>query len=391
MSHSVRRVFASFVVGAILSSPVAGGSAAAAASQKPPLSVLGSTSTLAVAGSQGQDTATGYFSLLNPGRRSVHISVRFQAASSDKVGIENVTPATVGPGQAQRVAITFSGLQTLDAAANGQLVVTGGASPVAQAVAINPAPQPSAPWPEVVIGGSFFLALMLALAVVGAMPDHDRGPLRNLAPPAPKWNYTSWATTLTAVGAVFGTVLTQATFPPFPKEVAKPTLINLNILFGILVILGPFLFQALRKRTVSPADQEAGRTSTNLTLLIACSFTLWAVLGEIAAFALLTWELVGGGAVGWVVVIVLAAIAVLAARYFLVTTSELVIKRWATPVAPPAAGAMPRMELDVSDVERLSLLTAAPVATVTRNREERSAELTLPAPVERAPSYWSLL
>lgn len=386
MVRSVHRLSASVLI--VISLLCASGSVAAATAQAPSLSLLGTSNTLKVTGSEGEDAATGYISLLNPGQQPVDISVAFQAASSDTVKIAMVTPTTVAPGAAQRVGVTFSGLQDLEGAATGQLVITSGESPVAQSVEVDPAPQPSAPWPEVLIVASFLVALTLALAVVGNMPGNDRSPLRNPAPGA-KWSFSSWATTLTGAGAVFGTALATATLPAFPDQIGKPTLVNLNILFGLLAVLAPFLFQALRRRKVTDDEQDAARTGTNLTLLIACSITLWALLGQLGAFALLAWELIGGGAVAWAVLAALFLIGFLAVRYFVLTTSALVVRRW--PIAPPAGAVVAPPQYDVSRIDRLYLETAFSVATITEDPEQGSAVITISAPVAKPPDHWSLL
>lgn len=392
---------------------LASGSATAAAAE-PSLAVLESSNTLKVAGSEGEDSATGYFTLFNKTPSPVEIDLEFQAASSERVVIEEVTPSTVPPG-ARRIGVTFGGLEDLHEAVTGQLVVTSESEPVSQAVEVDPAAQPSAPWPEVVIFGSLALTLLLALAVVGAMPD--TATLGNKAP-GPKWSFSSWATTLTGTGAVFGTVLTGATFPTFPEQIAKQTLINLNLLFGVLAILGPFVFQALRSSTGTEEAEEGNPVGTNLTLLIACSVTLWAVLGEIGAFALLGWELAGHGLSGAVVLCAVALVAILAIRYFLITTRNLVSKTWLiaaavppapapggpAPAAPPAPAEVPPpapaaapvaalglvQTIDVKEIDSVHLNVAARLATVTKDAEGRSAEIDVPS-APPAPPYWPLL
>ncbi len=77
----------------------------------------------------------------------------------------------------------------------------------------------------------------------------------------------------------------------------------------------------------------------SLTLLVACTFTLWAVLGELSAGALLTWELVGGGTSGWVGVACFATVGALALRYFVLSTTDMVTRAWDTP--PPVAEKTP--------------------------------------------------
>jgi len=362
--------------------------------------VLDNSNTLEVSGEEGKDTATGYFTLFNPSDKATPIEVKFQAASSEKLTVDKVTPELVPPGEAQRVGVTFSGMENLDAAVSGQLVVLGGVTPVAQAVKVSPAPRPDMPWAEVLIGVSFFIAAFLALAVVGAM--ESTASLRNAAP-GPKWSFDSWATTLTGAGAIFGTVLAEVTLPSFTEQFSKETLTNLSLFFGILVVLAPFIFQATRRRTPVTTAEEEERVGTNLTLLIACTITLWAVLGQLGTFALLGWELIGDEPLRWVAMLAILLIAGLAVRYFLITASLLVRRDWTPP--PPTTstagdGAGEILELleeegafDTSEIDRLYFnregIRAVGVQMV-REPENRSARVEVQAPPP-APRNWSLL
>jgi hypothetical protein len=152
---------------------------------------------------------------------------------------------------------------------------------------------------------------------------------RIFAPAAgPKWSLDSWASTLTTAGGILGTVLGAATLPEIPREIDKDTLVRLNLLFGILVLVGPFLFQAIRNPFVKPTDQDAAYTGWNLTLLLACAITGAAVVGELATLGLLGWELAGPGDWGTAAVVAVVVLAVAAAYYFLVTVIQLVTTDW---------------------------------------------------------------
>lgn len=296
-----------------------------APSTEPALTVL-NTAPLAVTGEQGKDEIEVKFSALNTGDSDAKLTVRFQASSSERVTVASVSPETIPAGGAQRLIVTLAGVSELGEPATGQLVVLGGEDPVAQSVEIKPAP-PESDWPVILIASSLVLAIFVALAVVGSMGE-QRQQLNKRAP-NPKWTYSSWATTVTAAGAAFGTVLGAATFPEFPSEVSKTELVNLNILFGLMVLIGPFLFETLRKFKVSTKDAKAERTGTNLTMLIASSFTLWAVSGQLGAFGLLGWELLGGK--GWAIpaAMLVVVFILLGAWYYFTTMSEQVIRDWA--------------------------------------------------------------
>ena len=372
----------------------------AGAATAPELSVLGAP--LTVSGSKGEDTAKAYLSLLNSGSVEVPISVTFQATSSDRVTVQSISPPTVPPGAARRIEVVLGGLEDLGEAATGQLVVSGGAAPVAQSIEVDP-PAPDTVLPLVVVLGSLAFALFLALAVAGNMTS--RSSLSNPAP-GPKWSFSSWATTLTGAGAVFGTVLGQATLPTFPELVSKSELVNLNIFFGVLAVVGPFLFEGLRKTKPAPADAKAGRMGTNLTLLISCSFTLWAVSGQLGAFGLLGWELLGGKGVAVLALAAVLLVAGLAGRYFFLTTSEMVERDWVAEEAaaiPPVPPGGERFEFDVADYQSIGLrfghLGLGPV--MIEAEEQASVEIAVPAAtatataaapvVTQAPPSWALL
>lgn len=288
----------------------------------PAISVL-NTEPLKVSGSKGEDMVEVKFSVLNAGAPAP-ITVKFQASSDERVAVQSWNPETL-PSGATRLIVKLGGVEDLSEAATGQLVVKGGESTVAQSVEVDPSP-PDKPWPSIIVGGSLALSILVALFVAGSL-GKARDRLQNSAP-NPKWEYSSWATTITAVGAVFGTVLGEATFPEFPTNISSSELVNLSILFGVLVLIGPFLFEALRGYDISRDLTKVERTGSNLTMLIASSFTLWAVLGQLGAFGLLGWELLGGNWLAYVAAVAAGIFILLTCWYFFTTMSEQVRRDW---------------------------------------------------------------
>jgi hypothetical protein len=280
---------------------------------------------LSVEAKRGKDTASTHISVLNASDRAADITVALQAASSDKVSVVGFKPTSAEPG-ATRVTVTLNGLEALEAdPVEGHLVVTGGAAPVARAVSIKPVLRPSRDWPEWI----FWRALVVfgVLMVIGVIAGYVKSSL--FAPaPGPKWSFDSWATTLTAAGGILGTVLGAATFPPVPSEIDKETLIRLNLFFGVLVVVGPFIFQATRNPLVRATDQDAGFSGFNVTLLIACSITGAAVFGQLVALGLLGWELTGGNDWGEAIKLGIIVLCVLGALYFISTVLDLVTTDW---------------------------------------------------------------
>lgn len=293
------------------------------------LSLLSSANAITVTAGEGKDTAETHLTLFNENPTHSRLEVRFEASSNASVKVVSATPKRLPAEEVTRVAVVFEGLESLREPVSGELVVIAGPDPIAQSVEVKPAPQPTAPWPLLILFVPLFGAIFVALMVVGNMPGDDLAPLRYAAP-GTKWEAKSWATTLTAAGALLGTVLGGVTFPSYPEQISKESLVNLNLLFGALVVIGPFLFQALRRRTVDEKDRKAERFGTNLTLLMTSAVTLWAVFGQLAAFALLTWELISAEWLAAIIVVALVLLAISAARYFILTMSEAVIRNWST-------------------------------------------------------------
>jgi hypothetical protein len=310
------------LVGGMLLAAALGAPAYAAAPDRLGITSLGK-GTLDVKAKEDSDRAAAYLSVLTAGQESVRLELAFQAASSESARLAGYKPRTVEPG-ATRVKVTFAGLKKLNREpVEGQLVVPSGTRPVARAVSITPAPQPSRDWASSIL----WMAVIAfgVLALVGML----FGRLKLLKPaPGPKWSLKSWATTLTAAGGILGTVLGAATLPEIPREIDKETLVRLNLLFGLLVVVGPFVFEAIRNPTVPATEQDAGYTGWNLTLLLACAITGGAVFGELATLGVLGWELAGPGDWGTAAVVAVIVVAFLAAYYLLVTTVWLVTTDW---------------------------------------------------------------
>ena len=358
--------------------------AAAQADPGEGLSVLSSTNAITVNATEGADTAETHLALFNENPTHTRLKVRFEASSNESVKVVSVTPERLPAEEVTRVAIVFEGLESLREPITGELVISGGTDPVAQSVEVKPAPQPTAPWVLLILCVPLFGAIFVALMVVGNMPGDKHAPLRFPAPGA-KWEAKSWATTLTAAGALLGTVLGGVTFPSYPEQISKESLVNLNLLFGALVVIGPFLFQTLRKGTVAEKDRKAERFGTNLTLLLTSTVTLWAVFGELAAVALLTWELVSTEWLAAILVFALVLLAFGAARYFFLTMSEAVVRDWGKEEDGAKKRAGKRRKKRQLEAAKAFLVPAGPVRTgPPREREQsflesaaRSAEVQL--------------
>ncbi len=313
---------------------IAAPSAQARTGEEVPLSIL-NTSPLTASGEKGKDEVEVKFTILNSSAESIHVDqVKFQAATSEALEVGTWDPKDIPPEEAVRLAVTLTGVKGLSEEVTGQLVVKSKELPVAQALAVTPS-APDDPWPAVLV----FLALgFAAVAAVGVRGVVGKATMTEPVPD-PKWSFSSWATTLTAAGAAFGVVLGGVTYPSFPHHVSKVELTNLNVLFGLLLVVGPFLYEALRRYVPKPdgivvkrpseppGDDKPKREGRKWMLLIASFFTLWAVLGQIGALGLLGSELVAGFW-EWVCIGAALVAAAFAMKYFFDTAREQLETDW---------------------------------------------------------------
>jgi hypothetical protein len=63
-------------------------------------------------------------------------------------------------------------------------------------------------------------------------------------------------------------------------------------------------------------------------LVVACSMTFAAVIGQLSCLALLAWELIGGGFAGWVGVGAVIVLMLLATYYAALTVTALANRKW---------------------------------------------------------------
>lgn len=308
---------------------------ATAADQLPELSVA-QPSEAVVEPEQGASSATTELVVLDPGVE-VPVDVTFKGASDSPIEVKSVDPPVVEGGGATTLVVTLAGLDGLDdEAANGALVIKGGSAPVAVAAKVEPPFDPSHDWMAAIVGLS--LAVMAASVLIVLGVAKLKGKLDQLKNPAPgpEWSFSSWATTLTAVGGVLGTILASVTFPDHPRQIDKDSLVGLSLLFAGMVVVAPFVFQGLRKPGANPADQKGGRWGWNWALLLACSIAGGAVLGEMACLALLSQELISSDFWKDAALIAVVALALLALYYFFTTTYHLAISSWPAPAATVA-------------------------------------------------------
>jgi len=113
--------------------------------------------------------------------------------------------------------------------------------------------------------------------------------LTKVLPGGSKWDFTkSWGSNLTLVGAILGTTLSSKVFPSATVVLASPNdYISLSLLFLILVVVAPFVNNALLLRQDLSGENDLGR---GWAVLAACALTLWGVIGQLGTVGLVFYE-----------------------------------------------------------------------------------------------------
>ena len=122
-------------------------------------------------------------------------------------------------------------------------------------------------------------------------------------------------------GALLGTLLTSGALPEQPS-IPKPTYAGLNVLFGVLVLVAPFIYTA----TQSPKDVHIMNPNPEpqyqgyvVSFLVTSTLTIWAIVGELITVALLFREIEKANSLPigalWLLYIAVAVAGVLLAFY----------------------------------------------------------------------------
>ena len=136
------------------------------------------------------------------------------------------------------------------------------------------------------------------------------------------WSFsTSWASNITVVGALLGTILSAGVLPDATK-VSKATYAGLNLFFGVLILVAPLLYTATQNAVEvhrRDPEKETQYQGYVFAFLAASAITLWAVVGELVTVLLLFREIRVGNSIPEPAIWVMGAIIVLAclllARY----------------------------------------------------------------------------
>lgn len=338
-----------------LTSPAA---ASEALAQDPPpkLTVVGE-GPVPVKAPADDDATNLALVLVNEGPASVRIEeVAFEASNwtppgaksplvrTAGVGVESFGPPKTLPPGATRLVVRLDGLKQLTGdPVDGQLILSGENKRVlgAQSVSITPAPQPWTDWPTlffwVGVGLLALLAVVAFVTLAVARPEGvSFGEAFSASAPGPDWTAEGWSGKLALVGGLLAIVLGEITLPTVPREISKETLVQMNVVFVVMLAVGPFVFYALRRRKARPSwgtavgllDMDTkGVWGFKAVLLGSYVVTAVAVTGQIGALVLLGCEITSKS---WhvVVIVIGASLTLLAWRSFRVVAYQQAKTDW---------------------------------------------------------------
>jgi hypothetical protein len=232
-----------------------------------------------------------------PGTATVSVALYNQSASDAAVILSLVIPGknagavTVDPspimvkkGEVAPVEVKL--MRKKESATLAAFLVAtmnGGSDSLPISVKAVVAPISDLPW---MIGR---LALMAAAAVFIVVVLLKLAILRELGSVVGNvgWDFDkSWATSVTTIGAVLGTVASAGLLPEEPELLSKESAAGLTLLFGVIAVLAPFLYIATA-RLSKDADGAMQVDGYFLFFLISSFVTTVAVFGELATLSVL--------------------------------------------------------------------------------------------------------
>ena len=215
---------------------------------------------------------------------------------------------TVPAGGTTPVVLTFERKKGAGTMA-GFVVVTGAGSTAAIPVTVATGLEPVSDLPLQLVVLALIVGVSLALVRAWAVPDIRRRwslPIGNIG-----WNFSdSWATNLTTIGAILGTVASAGLLPDEPMLLGKEAYAGLNLFFGSLVVLAPFLFVATARLGLAEDKKSQQRDGYAKWFVISAALTLAAVIGELFTLAALLIDGFLRGTSALLIVIVGLVIAV---------------------------------------------------------------------------------
>jgi len=192
--------------------------------------------------------------------------------------VEVVGEKSVGPDQVARFRLVLSEASK----SSGQLVATvDGVSPASVQILVGPKLDLSRGVNGALIAP--FIAALLLLIAAAIYGCRDAGLLDSVGTAELEFS-KSFATTLTAVGALLGTIIAAGVLPEDTVNLSKAGFTGLNLTFGIAVVVAGVVYSAIQRAFVEQATDGTKAWKLKgyvIPFLIAALITVWAVFGEL--------------------------------------------------------------------------------------------------------------
>jgi hypothetical protein len=321
------------IAGVVVSVALLSTGAAAAA---PGASLSFATDTFEADLANGQATLSPV--LANDSDNDVEVTFSFLANGGQKATVTPNGKCSVGPHTAAACSVTLKTEATSNL--SGTLVATGATvGPAFASVSLSSATNVTTVPTLVLLVSLAAAVLLMALRARRLPPDTDarKFTLRSEMG-GTKWKFSdSWASSLTAVGAVLGTVLSAKLLSENARFVSDKGFTALNLLFGGLVVLSPFVYAAIQRLYNDPPSADGPEyVGPVWAFFISAVLTTWAVLGELATLGVGLFEIdTGFNQVALIIPLVMLVVAlVLTGGYVWKSTYSTIY--WYVKPPPPA-------------------------------------------------------
>jgi hypothetical protein len=149
---------------------------------------------------------------------------------------------------------------------------------------------------RMIIYGSLILAVIVTFISAILLTIRNSSPLDRMGPG--KWDYNqSWASTITGMGLILGSVLSAQVLPAAPIHLPKQSYGALGVLFAALIVLAPLLYNMVRFPVqVHPDPKQPDKTEIQYqgfvgVFLVASTLTVWGATGQLITIGLLFDEI----------------------------------------------------------------------------------------------------
>jgi hypothetical protein len=287
--------------------------ASAQSSAQPSLQFL-SPETLEKSLEDGKDSLTTEVTVQNNSGQTQEVA--FSVLGADHpVTVTGPSGASLAAYGSKPFTLTL-GPSELGHTSTGVLLVKGQSiEPDTLSLTVKPATTYPA-WLFLIVFGSLGLALVFIVVRWLTFRRDAKCTLTSRMGPV-GWKFTdSWASTVTVVGALLGTIVASNALPEETTLQPKITYAGLNFLFGVVIVLAPLLYtstaapvQLTRRNVHGKEPQFQGYI---WTFLAASCLTIWATVGELATVVGLFNEIRLANSLPLAVVVLLLVLVVVA-------------------------------------------------------------------------------